>query len=185
MPKVLIFGQSFNTNTGGGVTLTNLFSNFKKENLAVLCTAHANGNISADICDNYYFIGSDESRWKYPFRYFQRYMPSGKLPIKNTPHSGSFSIKPNLRDIIIYYILFPFLEWTGLFYVITKMEVSPNLIDWIDEFSPDILYIQVTSRESLQFATKLSDQLKIPMIIHQMDDWLGSIGNSGVGKKFS
>lgn len=184
MPKVLIFGQSFNSNTGGGVTLSNLFSEWAKDDLAVLCTTHANGNISADICDNYYFIGSDESSWKYPFRYFQRRTPSGKLPIKNTPKTGSFSIKPNLRDYIIHYLLFPFLQWTGLFYVISKMEVSDNLIDWVEDFSPDLLYVQVNSREALQFATKLTAQLKIPMVLHQMDDWLGSIGTSGLGKKY-
>jgi len=184
MPKVLIFGQSFNSNTGGGVTLSNLFQNWSKDDLAVVCTGHANGNISPGICENYYFIGSDEIHWIYPFRFFQRDMPSGNLPIISNNQPDSFSFKPSFRKLFISKVLFPFLEWTSLSYIISKMKVSNNLINWVNKFSPDILYIQVTSRESLLFAIKLSDVLNIPMVLHQMDDWIGSISNSGLGKGY-
>lgn len=184
MPKILIFGQSFNSNTGGGVTLSNLFSRWEKKDLAVLCTSHANGNITKEICDNYYFIGSDESKWKFPFRFFQRKSPSGKLPIVESSESGTFTIKPTLRNILIFNILFPFLKWSGLLYVISKTEISPNLTQWIEDFSPDLLYIQVTSREALLFGIALSDSLKIPMVLHQMDDWIGSINSNGLAKNY-
>jgi glycosyltransferase involved in cell wall biosynthesis len=184
MYKVLIFGQSFNTNTGGGVTLSNLFSKWNKDDLAVICTSHANGNISIKACENYYFIGSDEFLYKFPFNYFQRYSLSGKLPIIESPDKESFSYKPTWRELVIYKILYPVLNWSGLMHVISTMEVSSNLLNWIKEFSPDLLYIQVSTRESLLFANKLSDILNIPIIIHQMDDWLSTIGSNGLDKKY-
>ena len=184
MSKVLIFGQSFNANTGGGVTLTNLFGGWKKDDLAVICTSHANGNISPKMCDNYYFIGSDEFEYIFPFNYLQRHSPSGKLPIINSPEKESYSYKPSLRELVIYKIMYPILDWSGLMYVISRMEVSSNLLKWIDEFSPDILYIQASTRESLLFAIKLTEILKIPVIIHQMDDWVSTVGSNGLASRF-
>lgn len=184
MPKVLIYGQSFNSNTGGGVTLSNLFSLWKKEDLAVICTSHANGNISKEICDNYYFIGSDELKWKYPFRFFQRNTPSGKLPIIESSNPGTFTIKPTIRNFLLFRVLFPFLNWTGFQHVIFESNPSDKLLDWIRDFDPDILYVQVTTREALLFATSLTSILGIPMVLHQMDDWIGPIGDSGLGKKY-
>lgn len=184
MPKVLIFGQSFNANTGGGVTLTNLFGGWDKDDLAVVCTSHANGNISPKICDNYYFIGSDEVHYKFPFNYFQRYSPSGRLPIRNTPVNEYFSFKPSWREMIIYKVLYPMLEWSGLMHVISKMEVTSNLLKWVDDFSPDILYLQASTRESLLFAIQLTQELRIPVIIHQMDDWVSTIGSNGLASGF-
>lgn len=184
MPKVLIYGQSFNSNTGGGVTLSNLFSKWRKEDLAVLCTSHANGNITKEICDNYYFIGSDELKWKFPFGLFQRNSKSGKLPIIESSTQGTFTIKPTIRNFILFKALFPFLNWTGLQHMMFDSHPSENLLNWIKDFDPDILYVQVTSREAMLFATSLTDILGIPMVLHQMDDWIGPISNSGLGKKY-
>jgi hypothetical protein len=35
LPKVLIIGQPFNNDTGGGITLSNLFSGWDKDKIAV------------------------------------------------------------------------------------------------------------------------------------------------------
>jgi len=39
-PKILIFGQPFNTYSGGGITLTNLFRGWPKDRIAVASTGH-------------------------------------------------------------------------------------------------------------------------------------------------
>ncbi|REG81415.1 glycosyltransferase [Algoriphagus antarcticus] len=184
MSKILIFGQSFNTNTGGGVTLSNLFGNWEKDDLAVICTSHANGNISTKACENYYFIGSDEVHYRFPFNYFQRHSPSGMLALRETPEVDSYSYKPSWREIFIYKVLYPILDWSGLVHILSSMEVSSNLLRWIDDFSPDLLYIQVSTRESLLFAIELADKLKVPIIIHQMDDWLSTVGSIGLAKRY-
>lgn len=178
-PKILIFGQSFNSNTGGGITLSNLFRDWDKEDLAVLCTSHALGNISEGICDNYYFIGSEENSWVFPFKYFQRSSPSGNLPFSKFTNNLTFSQKPGLRNQIIDRIFYPFLQWSGLVHVISKISLTTNLINWVKNYNPDILYIQVSTRESLMFGLLLSQRLNMPFVLHQMDDWIAPIGYNG------
>lgn len=183
-PKILIFGQSFNSNTGGGITLTNLFCDWKKEDLAVLCTSHALGNISEGICDNYYFIGSDENSWSFPFKYMQRSSPSGNLAFSKFTNINSLIPKSGLRSQIVNRIFYPFLQWSGLVHVISQISLSADLINWVKSFNPDVLYIQVSTRESLMFGLLLSERLKLPFVVHQMDDWMASIGFNGFMGKY-
>ncbi|MEB2782624.1 hypothetical protein U3A58_19705 [Algoriphagus sp. C2-6-M1] len=177
--KILIFGQSFNSNTGGGITLSNLFCDWNKDDLAVLCTSHALGNISEGICDNYYFIGSEENSWIFPFKYLQRSSPSGNLPFSQFTSSKTFLQKPGLRSQVVNRIFYPFLQWSGLVHVISQIKLTSSLINWVKNFNPNVIYIQVSTRESLKFGLLLSQRLKIPFVVHQMDDWMASIGYNG------
>jgi len=59
-PKVLIFGQPFNSYSGGGITLTNLFKGWPKDRIAVTYIGHGLFNATADVCDNYYQLGIEE-----------------------------------------------------------------------------------------------------------------------------
>ena len=67
LPKVLIFGQPFNRDFGGGITLSNLFAGWEKDKIAVTCTGHAINNLSTDICNHYYRLGSKEHRMDVSF----------------------------------------------------------------------------------------------------------------------
>jgi len=183
-PRVLIFGQSFNSNTGGGITLSNLFHDWPKEDLAVIVTSHAIDNISVSYCDNYYFIGSEENSWKFPFKYFQRNMPSGRLDIRKYTKKEVVTSKASLRTRFVNQVFYPFLNWTGLFHVLSKISLTDDLKDWIRDFNPEIVYIQVSTRDSLQFGIALAEYLKIPVVLHQMDDWLNSISYGGVASSF-
>ena len=40
LPKVLIINQPFNNNTGGGITLSNLFCSWGRDKLAVACSGY-------------------------------------------------------------------------------------------------------------------------------------------------
>ena len=175
-PRVLIFGQSFNSNTGGGVTLSNLFHDWNKDDLAVIVTSHAINNINFSYCDNYFFIGNKENSWIFPFNFFQRNIPSGKIEVKQ--YSKTMEVQshsPGFRSRFVNSVFYPFLMWTGLFHVLSKIHLTDNLMDWVKEFNPDIVYIQVSTRDSLLFGKALAKELKIPVVLHQMDDWLNSI----------
>lgn len=180
-PKVLIFGQSFNSNTGGGVTLSNLFHDWNKEDLAVIVTSHAINNINFSYCDNYFFIGNKENSWIFPFNFFQRNLPSGKIDVQKFSKKQEVTTqKPNIRSRIINNIFYPFLMWTGLFHVLSRIHLTDDLMEWVKEFNPDIVYIQVSTRDSLLFGKALAKELDIPVVLHQMDDWLHSISYGGL-----
>ena len=77
LPKVLIIGQPFNNNSGGGITQANLFAGWDKDKVAVVCTDHMFNNLNPGICDTYYVLGSEEYKWSFPFNLLQRKVSSG------------------------------------------------------------------------------------------------------------
>jgi glycosyltransferase involved in cell wall biosynthesis len=184
MPKVLIFGQPFNDFSGGGITLTNLFRGWPKEDLAVAYMGFGLYTFSTDVCDTYYQLGIDEYNWRFPFNLIQRKFPSGLKTNEKTIADDEpvFYIQKGLRYEIVNKIFYPFLRWTGLFHVLARLLISDRFKAWLSEYKPDILYLQVSTREEIVFATNLIRYLKIPSVIHMMDDWPTTICNSGLFK---
>ena len=73
LPKVLIINQPFNSNTGGGITLSNLFASWDKDKLAVACSGYLlSEEMDPTLCNNYYQLGSKERKWIFPFNFFGR-----------------------------------------------------------------------------------------------------------------
>jgi glycosyltransferase involved in cell wall biosynthesis len=184
-PKILIFGQPFNNFSGGGITLTNLFRGWPKDKIAVTFIGHGLLNVTTDVCDTYYQLGNEEHRWIFPLNLIQRKFNSGvktfngklqELPVN--------SIQKGLRYKIVNGIFYPFLHRIGLFHAISKISLSERMKTWLSEFKPDILYLQVSSRETILFATALCDFLKIPAVIHFMDDWPTTISSTGLFKNY-
>ena len=68
VPKVLILNQPFNTDTGGGITLSNLFTGWDSQKLAVACSGYLlQDNIDTSICNTYYQLGEKEQVPVYQF----------------------------------------------------------------------------------------------------------------------
>src|SRR5262249_7147720 len=88
LPKVLIIGQPFNNDTGGGITLSNLFSGWDKDKIAVVCSPYLlQDNIDTNICDTYYQLGQKEGRRIFPFNLFNRKYYSGVIKFTNEKKS--------------------------------------------------------------------------------------------------
>ena len=58
--KVLIIGETFHKQSGGGITLSNLFNNWPPEKLAVVTTPRSILKSDFNKCGNYYRLGKDE-----------------------------------------------------------------------------------------------------------------------------
>ncbi len=178
IPKILIFSQTFNSFSGGGITLTSLFQGYPQENLAVLTYPFMLFNVSFDICDTYYQIGREEYIWKYPFNLIKKSYESGPVRKKETVVTEQIH-KPSLRNRLSTGILTPAVRWLGLSHSISKIILSERLKEWLDSYMPDILYLQISNRESILFSLKLQEYLDIPVVIHMMDDWPSTIASSG------
>lgn len=184
-PRILIFGQPFNDFSGGGITLSNLFRGWPKDKIAVTFIGHGLVSVTTDICDTYYQLGEEEHRWVFPLNLLQRKFKSGlKSFDKNHKPVPYNRIQAGLRYQIINNFFYPFLKWIGLFYVLSSISLSVRFKKWLNEFKPDILYIQASTRETVNFATALCDFLKIPSVIHVMDDWPSTISTRGLFKNF-
>jgi glycosyltransferase involved in cell wall biosynthesis len=185
LPKVLIIGQPFNNDFGGGITQANLFGGWDKGKIAVVCTDHMFNNLNTDICDTYYLLGNEEYKWNFPFNFLQRKVLSGSVKVKKSNEKpGPVLAKAKLRTKIIDKYFYPFLEYIGLFHCLSKITLSDKLCKWVDEYNPDIIYAQATSREGILFCRLLQEYVKKPMIYHVMDDWPSTISKKGPFKNF-
>jgi glycosyltransferase involved in cell wall biosynthesis len=183
-PKILIFGQPFDNVTGGGITLSSLFNGWPKDKIAVAATGHFLYYVTQDVCDTYYQLGVLEQKWIFPFNLFQRSYPSGikkfekGTPIVNSRHKASF------RHLFVNAFFYPALNWLGVYHLSSKMSLSASFKKWLGEYSPDIVYIQVSDLNTIHFACELIDYLKKPVAIHMMDDWPETISARGPLKRY-
>ena len=145
--------------------------------------------VSTDVCDTYYLLGKDEQRWVFPLNLFQRSFPSGlmtfgkeKRPIHQPVTGGK--IKLSFRQILVDKIFYPIIHWLGLFHCLSEIRLSENFRKWLAGYKPDILYLQVSSREDIEFSLKLTDYLSIPTVIHMMDDWPSTISKDGLFESY-
>jgi len=185
MPKVLIIGQPFNNNTGGGITLSNLFNGWDRDKIAVVCLGHLLlDNIDTQACNIYYQLGYKENRWRFPFNLLQRKYYSGLLKFDENRYQDLTISKSKLRVKIIMNFLNPLLEFFGLFHAIQRTEPSSELIKWLDDYKPDVIYAQTATREGILFCLSVHSYLKKPLIFHMMDDWPSTIGGKGLFRKY-
>lgn len=177
-PKILIIGQYFNTGSGGGITMTNLFKGWDKENIAVAARDIYNPNF--EVCHQYYQLGTLENKSKFPFNLnrWGKHIKSGVIFEKEV--SASSSLTGDLRKSRFKKMYLHLLHFTGLFHYKRRYSVSNNFLAWVKEFSPDIIYSQLSTIELIEFVIGLQNTLKLPIAIHIMDDWPVTISKKGL-----
>jgi glycosyltransferase involved in cell wall biosynthesis len=184
IPKVLIFGQPFNNKYGGGITLTNLFRGWDKDRIAVAVSGHVMYGATTDVCDTYYQLGKEEFKWRFPFNLVQRKFPSGIKSFGDKSEIPSNQNETGLRYALVNQFFYPALEWLGLSHCVSKIKMSSDFKKWLSEYKPDVLYLQLSTREAILFASDLIDYLKVPSAFHIMDDWPSTISMYGLFKKY-
>ena len=185
LPKVLIIGQPFNNDTGGGITLSNLFKGWDRDKIAVACSGYSLlDNIDTEVCNTYYQLGEKEHKWSFPFNLLQRKYPSGLIQFgEKRIHNLTIS-RSKLRISVIKNFCSPLIEFTGLFNLLTKIKLSVEFCNWLDEYNPEIIYAQTASRGGILFCLSVQSYLNKPLIFHMMDDWPSSISLRGLFKNY-
>jgi glycosyltransferase involved in cell wall biosynthesis len=184
-PKVLIIGESFTNNLGGGITLSNLFSGWDIDKIAVACNGlKLSNNIDINVCNTYYQLGMKENKWIFPFNLIKRKYPSGVIKLNENNVQNLAISKSKLRVRLIMNYFMPFLEYFGLIHIVSKTILSEDFCKWLDSYLPDVLYVQATSLESVVFYQTVHSYLKKPLIFHMMDDWPSYMSNKGPFKKY-
>lgn len=170
-PKVLIIGGPFNKINGGGITLSNLFQDWPKENLALASTSNIRINADFSLCDNYFQLGYNGKLHPFPLNIILPKIECG--PVKNfTP--GTTTDQHQLsggKYKKIYQSIYKLLILSGLYNFLYNMKITEDFINWILQFNPDIIYSQLGSLESIRFINNIQFCTKKPVAIHIMDDW--------------
>ncbi len=179
-PKVLIIGQYFELSSGGGITMSNLFKGWDKANISVIAERITIPEFA--ICDQYYQLGYNENKRRFPFNFWQKKEGSGPVELglqkRNLlqGNSGSESGKMKIYN--------EFLHYSGLYHYTRKLRLSDELTIWIKEFSPKVIYTQLSSLELIEFVATVSTKFNLPIVIHIMDDWPSTISQNGFLKNF-
>jgi glycosyltransferase involved in cell wall biosynthesis len=176
LPKVLILNETFNNHSGGGITLSNLFSGWDKDKISVVCNSfRLEGNIDTEICKTYYQLGDKEFKYIFPFNIISRKRYSGLVNFdkRKTPDviPKTKATKSSFRHKIVMKYLFPFLEYIGFIDKITSIQLSPEFCTWLEEFKPDLIYAQAHNTVDIKLILLIHDHLKKPLVFHMMDDW--------------
>jgi len=171
--KILIIGQSFNNSSGGGITLTNLFSKWPKNKIAVATYGSSIKNMSVEYTSSIYILGDEEVSYAFPFSLFNKKHKSGVfVPDPDTVEKTKRIIQKNppLRMFLLNTV-FSFVRKSGVYNFIMKVTSSKNFLNWVTDFNPDIIYTQIGSLAYLNFVTDVVEKLQKPVMVHIMDDW--------------
>ena len=172
-PKVLIIGQSFNKNSGGGITISNLFYNWPKDRLAVASNVNLYSDLDNSVCEQYYQLGYNGKLHPFPLNLFLPRVKCGSFIYRN---NNDNDIKQNESVITgkykkTYKFLSAILRLLGIYNSLYKLKITPDFRQWATEYNPDIIYSQLSTLELIRFVTEVQELLAKPLVIHIMDDW--------------
>lgn len=181
-PKVLIVGQYFNSDSGGGITMTNLFKGWDKESIAVIAENIHNPNFA--VCNKYYQLGSLETKKRFPFN-LNRWgtsIKSGVIAEKKAEKSSSLIHSVKKSESRKMYVRF--LHFSGLYHYKRRNKISNELLTWIKEYAPDIIYSQLSTIGLIELVNELHKTLGLSIAIHIMDDWPSTISFKGLFRNY-
>jgi len=166
-PRILfITPAAFNRVNGTGITFSNLFKGWPKDDIA---TVHNDPvPVSDDICDRYYRLGGNEISLAPPLnRLHQKKTEAG-------PNGASTTVKPRksmlhrIKDLIF---------GDGL---PERGTLTPELERWIADYQPTVIYTLLGSNGMLDLIKAIRDRFNLPVIVHFMDDWQSAIYRGGL-----
>lgn len=179
-PKVLIIGETFRRNGGGGITMSNLFRDWPVDNLAVITDNIAETDSITQY--QYYQLGSLEVKFPFPFDRLQNKVTSGPYHFQSE-NIDTLGLVNNTGIInklkkIIRPVFDQFLSLCGLSSRFYSIGISELLVKWIRGFNPDVIYIQPFLHKTMRFGNSLYERLQIPYAVHIMDDSVRYINKS-------
>jgi glycosyltransferase involved in cell wall biosynthesis len=176
-PRTLIVGAHLSENSGSGIYLGRLFSLWTAERLA--CVSSGSAVPDWRRCERFYQLGGQEYRLLTPLSRIVPAVSSG--PRRASPDSASrldspiSSSRESLGRCVARY------SWRTLLWLLGGGEflydVGPSraLLDWLKPFRPEVLYGQCSHLNSIRFLCALRQSLRIPLVLHCMDDWPESL----------
>lgn len=150
-PKVLLFGHSFNNYTGMGITLTNLFADWPKDNIAVW----ADG-VEPDLCNK--------------IRPCSVYIGTYKDAVKQNIGKKIPGFKDKVREIIRkqYYK-------TGIQEFREDTHISKIDLSLAKTFNPEIIFCALGNDAAMRRCENLMNEFpNSKLVLYIVDDWVNT-----------
>lgn len=175
LPKVLIYGETFKNIGGGGITLNTLFGDWPADNIFMLNDRF--GETSDAHFAQYYQLGHLENKsFLHKLGFITGNISGAHKVHKNISQRTITTQNNSLFKGKLYFkfkeIFISFLNIAGIFDLFFQFKVSPELILWIKEIKPDVIYFQPSTIENIKFINELHQLTGIPYVIHVMDNFL-------------
>lgn len=150
--KVLLFGHSFSDTTGMGITLTNLFTDWPKEQIAVMAN-HIDVNLCERIRPCALYIGQNESGVKANYQYIDK---------------QNFTAK-------IKYIIRHQYHKAGVSELTYSPSISEERLRLAQTFNPDIVFCCLGSLNSMILCEYFMDRMpNAKLVLYIVDDWVNT-----------
>ncbi len=168
-PRVVIVNSdAFNSYTGGGITLSNLFRGWPK---TMIASAHTESfDLDKTICEKYYRLGREELRFSWPaskiINRIWGWQP-GKINAMLLAGKKRNAIIENRKGEFLLSV-YKLISEDGLQH---NAVISEQLRFWVQAFQPDIVYAQLGSLGFMRLVQSLVDFTGAKLVVHMMDDW--------------
>lgn len=182
-PKVLLV-CNFNQRTANGITIKNLFRHWPKDKIAVAAYNTPAEHIFAENIEQYYVLGHKEFNYIFPFNFLASKQKSQPMRLTKRPKSkiGGFNQKHGngilaktksiLASIKAYLI-----HASGVSLILEKYKMSSEFENWINDFSPEVIYSSTSSIGNMNFIRQIKKKYNKKLVFHVFDDFLNS-GNT-------
>jgi glycosyltransferase involved in cell wall biosynthesis len=190
-PRVLIVGQDFDTQSGGGITMSCLFTEWPRDRLAVATGGRALGQ--SGFAGHYYRLGALEDRWVWPLSAVRResWKVSGAIAadvvdLNDDQGSSSYgrgpcSPKSGERPGAWHRRAgSAALRFAGVGDLLKGLHLSDSFRTWVAAYEPEVIYSQLSSLRLVRFVDELVRDTGIPLALHFMDDWPSTVYRRGL-----
>lgn len=189
-PKILIIGLPFNNKTGGGITMSNLFRNWPKDNIALASAANIMITADFSMCSKHYQLSYNGKLHPFPLNIFLPKIKDGPVEFPDRVQISQQNELNGGRFRNLYKIIYKVLTLTGTYNLLYKLKIDSQFKEWLRSFQPDIIYSQLGSLEMVRFVNMVQTFANVPLAVHIMDDWPGlkkrpALLNSYWRKKFN
>jgi glycosyltransferase involved in cell wall biosynthesis len=180
--KVLFLDTTLHKKDSSGITLSNLFGNWPKENLFMIGTLDKTALSFDEGYTNTYTLGRSEFNHRFLFRWLLRTINFLKKKSENFEYNNldiqtnSSFVYINIKFKKIKSFLCRLFRLLGLDYYFFRCTLSEKLALWINSINPDFCYALLATRHSIIFVKEVTEKYKIPLIIHILDDFPTTIG---------
>ena len=178
-PRTLIVGAHFSEDTGVGTFLGRLFSGWPPDRLATVSAGRERPDWRR--CRRQYRAGDLEYRLRAPFGWLVPAHASGPLP---PPGEGGALGETAARDALpgsrrARSLRRAIRRLIGGGEYLYRIGPSRQLLRWVQDFRPELLYGHCSTLDSVLFLRALQRALGLPLIVHFMDDFPESLYREG------